>query len=964
MNIHWSDAALYFYKYLDHYTFLFPLGIIGIWRWSVWVLKEVVGLRYHPDSRPYKADVSIVTPVYNENPVIFLQALRSWEKNKPAEVIAVIDYTDKKCIEIFKDFAKGKKTYKLIVTKTPGKRPALADGIKIAKSPIVALVDSDTIWAHDVIKNGLPPFNDKKVGGVATYQNVLDPKTFAQKVFDTQLDIRYRLEYPFLAGAGDALVCLSGRTAFYRRAVITPMLHDLVHETFMGRPVISGDDKRLTYLVLAAGWKTAYQSNSHVYTPGMANLTAYTAQRLRWTRNSLRADLRAMMEGWPFKHPALAFFQIDKVLQSFVTILSPFFLMVSLFAKLWIPAAIIVAWWLLSRTIKMMPHFSRRPKDIVILPGYILYSFFVGVLKIYAFFSLNTQGWITRWDKSRMVPMKAVNNAIVYGATAAVLVLLYVGVYLIKDVTYFKPLARRQALLAAALPPQPSNLAQAEQPAVLGASTITEKDYSTKRYVVQRGETNFYALAQKLNVDAARLLSANIAKIPSWWRMEPGIILTIPGKDIPLNPVTTYTTNRLLDQPLTMTYEKETDTMVIMGRGKSVTLKQIADYFGNEYVQELQPKEWLLRSSLFIGNGVTLTLDKSEVTWLKLRSEENGFAILRGQEADIVINGVKITSWDTAQNDYDMKQEDGRSFIFIKDAGRMDVYDSEIAYLGFPTSNDIIVSPYGISWKMSNKDLKTKILTGEVFNSKFHHNYFGAYTFGATGMTWKENEFYANTRYGLDPHDDSNGFLVENNIAHDNGTHGIIFSKRCIYNIVRNNYSYNNKLHGIMLHEASDYNLVYDNVVTGNTSGIALWRSSNNIVRNNKIEDNRHGVRANMAANSNIIENNEIKDSKLYGVYIYEDAKDNVIQNNKIVANDVGIYVRSSDNELYGNTITDNRTGIYFTDRATGNSVVDNAIFNNGLYGIYSKVSSEVHNFLGNNLLNKNRKDLTAREDE
>ena len=137
----------------------------------------------------------------------------------------------------------------------------------------------------------------------------MHPKTFAQKIFDIQLTLRYRHEYPFLAAAGDAIICLSGRTAFYRREVILPMLPDLVNETFLGKPVISGDDKRLTYLVLAAGWKVAYQNTSHVYTPGMANLGAYLKQRLRWTRNSLRADLKAILSGWPFKHPALLFFR-------------------------------------------------------------------------------------------------------------------------------------------------------------------------------------------------------------------------------------------------------------------------------------------------------------------------------------------------------------------------------------------------------------------------------------------------------------------------------------------------------------------------------------------------------------------------------------------------------------------------------------------------------------------------------
>src|SRR3990167_9553512 len=431
-----NDFAFYSQQYFDRYSFLVPLGAIGIWRWSVWIMKEILGLHYHPKTKEYNAKVSIVTPVYNENPKVFTQALGTWKENNPAEIIAVIDYTDLTCIEIFKKFKKTFSWAVLIITEIPGKRSALADGVKIAKSEIVALVDSDTIWGKDVLRNGLPPFADRMVAGVATYQSVLHPKTFAQKIFDIQLDLRYRHEYPFLAAAGNALVCLSGRTAFYRHEVILPMLSDLVNEKFLGKPVISGDDKRLTYLVLEAGWKVAYQNTSHVYTPGMTSLGAYLQQRLRWTRNGLRADLAAILNGWPLKHPALLFFQVDKFLQSFVIILSPIYFFVSLYLHLWIAALVIFCWWFVSRSIKIYPYLSRNPKDILILPGYVLYSFLAGILKIYAFFTLNTQGWITRWDKSRLPQFRFLLAIPAYAATACVVLLLAYGVYLYKQHTY------------------------------------------------------------------------------------------------------------------------------------------------------------------------------------------------------------------------------------------------------------------------------------------------------------------------------------------------------------------------------------------------------------------------------------------------------------------------------------------------------------------------------------------------
>ncbi len=954
--------AIYFYfnSYLDHYAYLVPLGIIGIWRWSVWMMKEVVGLYYHPKTKEYNAKVSIVTPVYNENPKVFATALKSWSQNRPDEIIAVIDYTDLACIEVFKQFQNTFKKSVLIITKIPGKREALRDGIKIAKSEVVALVDSDTIWAQDVIRNGLPPFHDHRVAGVATYQSVLNPKTFAQKIFDIQLDLRYRHEYPFLAALGGALVCLSGRTAFYRRIVITPMLSDLVNETFMGKPVISGDDKRLTYLVLEAGWRVAYQSSSHVYTPGMESLASYLKQRLRWTRNGLRADIAAIWKGWPLRHPALLFFQIDKFLQSFVVILSPIYFFVSLYFQLWSAAAIILGWWSISRTVKIYHHLALRPSDIFIVPGYILYTFLTGIIKIYAFFTLNTQGWITRWDKSRLPQLKIINSLPAYCATITLILLLTYSVYLYKQHTYIVPRAKQQELLASTL--KTIALANAsDNKFVLGASTASDTaqmNLLTKRYQTRENET-LTEIAKKFGVDRNQLLFANSVKMPNGY-LAPETNLTIPGKDIKLEQDTKFTTPTK-DNLLTIQYDTVTNTVLVRGRGKKVTLTNIAQAVGKEYLEEVNPKVWHAKATIYIYNGATLVLDKSEVEWLKLESNNEKFVTILSRNGDISINGLKITSWDNDKNDYDKDMNDGRSFIMARDSSRMDINSSELSYLGFPTNPNLKVSPYGVSWKMSKDNLKKVLLTGEVINSKFHHNYFGAYTFGATGMLWRGNEFYNNTRYGLDPHDDSNGFLVEGNIAHDNGAHGIIFSKRCINNVIRNNISYNNKGHGIMLHEESNNNIVENNTVDGNTSGIALWRSSNNIVRNNTVKNNRHGIRANVSSNNNVIEKNIISGSILYGVYVYDNANSNLIGDNILERNNVAMYVKSNSNNIQRNLLKNNNIGIYLKDKASANILANNQIKNSLVYGIYTKVETDFSNILGYNKLDKNLKNIVGK---
>lgn len=381
--------------------FYLPLGIIGAWRWGVWLFRRSVRVFYRPASNPYNAPVSVVTPVYNESPKVFRQALQSWQANNPQEIIAVIDSTDTRCIQEFNEFAKQYPEAKLIITETPGKRPALAAGIKAAKGEIIALVDSDTIWDKSLLDKALSPFSDPMVGDVTTRQNVLEPKTIAQRIFDIQLDLRYLEEMPFVATTSDALTCLSGRTAFYRSKAILPLVDDLVNETFWGKLCVGGDDKRLTYLIEAAGWKARYQSNAQVYTPGATKLSTLFKQRTRWSRNTWRADLRALWQGWVWKHPFLAFHLIDRMICPFTLTLGLTYFLASLFLKMWLPAAILLGWYLFSRGIKILPHLARRPSDIVLLPVYVWVNFATAIIRIYSLLTLNRQDWITRRDTDR-----------------------------------------------------------------------------------------------------------------------------------------------------------------------------------------------------------------------------------------------------------------------------------------------------------------------------------------------------------------------------------------------------------------------------------------------------------------------------------------------------------------------------------------------------------------------------------
>lgn len=893
--------------------FYLPLGIIGLWRWGVWSIRKIAALFYRMPRNSYVSTLSIVTPVYNEDPDIFRQALYSWRQNNPDEIIAVIDYVDKKSIAVFKNFQKEFYNAKLIITKKQGKRSALADGIVASKSDIVALVDSDTVWSSDIKTYLLGPFSDPKVGGVVTRQDVLHPDTLARKIFKIHLDNRYLNEFPFLAAVSDALICLSGRTAVYRREAIISELNNLVKEKFMGKYVISGDDKTLTHLVQAKGWKTRFLRDVKVFTPGMAKLSSLIKQQLRWTRNGLRSDIKVIFSFWIWKnHKWLGFYMIDKFIQPVTLLLSPIFFLISIVSGFFPAALVLVAWWLISRAIKIYPHFKERPQDIFILPVYIPLTFIMAVIKIYALITIGEQGWLTRWDKERLVRLGLLKRIMSYGATGMVVFLLFFGIFNYKNEILMAERAEKQRQKSVSIltldKPRPSDSELENKKIEL---IKARQDDSFGYYEVKTGDT-LSGLRKKFNLAGqGRILDAE-TRVPvgNFTIFQTGQKLVIPVAEL-RNPIekSILSPNPTV-KPSRINYDQQNNTIFVKEAGSVTTLAKINQSlppFRRKLLEQVSPGEWVLRANLYIGKNVTLILDGDEVKELKMKSDDN-FVWLRSEAGNILISKTKVISWNENDNTPDYDYSDGRSYITARNSGRMDIINSDLSYLGysgFPNRGGPFGGSYGVSWKINNNGFRERLLTGVVLNSKFHNNYFGLYTFGATGMLIRGNEFYENIQYGLDPHDDSNNFLIENNRAYRNGNHGIILSRRCFDNVISGNISIDNRLHGIMLDRGSNNNLVEGNTVYGNVDGLAIYDSHNNLVLENEVRHNMRGIRINAGSKDNYLEKNVIF-SNSRGLYIYDQSQRNISLENEVRGNEIGITIKNASDNIFLNNFKEN----------------------------------------------------------
>ncbi|CAM9492604.1 unnamed protein product, partial [Choristocarpus tenellus] len=165
---------------------------------------------------------------------------------------------------------------------------------------------------------------------------------------------------------------------------------------------------------------------------------------------------------------------------------------------------------------------------------------------------------------------------------------------------------------------------------------------------------------------------------------------------------------------------------------------------------------WYLESSLYIEDDSLLEIKGpsigGDVDRLLLRSDADGYINVRAYGGNLHIENTVVTSWDINAGDVDEDYEDGRSYISAisekildpdlscdgmakneKGEARMDILNSEIAYLGWYNSES-----YGLSYKvrglckdLSNEDIFDSVkVTGDILNSHIHHLYFGHYSYG------------------------------------------------------------------------------------------------------------------------------------------------------------------------------------------------------------------------------------------
>lgn len=310
-----AESVIYFRFNKILYLYSIAAAVFLLSRYFFGALYRPIDI--NPDFEP---GVTIIIPCFNEEEWISQTILSCMDQEYPIdklEVIVVDDSSNDQSVDRIKEtiallhneadrYQTKERVRYVVQEKNAGKRDALARGTLMAKHDLVVFVDSDSFLDPFAIRNLVQPFQDPKMGGVAGRTDVAN--TYTNTLTKMQ-SVRYYISFRINKAAEayfDAVTCLSGPLACYRKDIVLDHLDEWLNQKFLGQRATFGDDRSLTNIVLR-NYRTNYQDSAVCSTIVPNNYDVFLKQQMRWKRSWLRESMIAGSFIWK-KEPFTSLF--------------------------------------------------------------------------------------------------------------------------------------------------------------------------------------------------------------------------------------------------------------------------------------------------------------------------------------------------------------------------------------------------------------------------------------------------------------------------------------------------------------------------------------------------------------------------------------------------------------------------------------------------------------------------------
>ncbi|MEU9666719.1 glycosyltransferase [Streptomyces bobili] len=266
------------------------LAVVGVAVMGRFAMMLILARRHHrkrnrrrfswgPDvTRP----VSVIVPAYNEKECIANTLASLARSTHQIEIIIVDDGSTDGTSEISREAAEslGMTNVRVIRQENAGKPAALNNGVHSAGCDIVVMMDGDTVFEPDTVRQLVQPFADPKVGAVAGNAKVGNRDT----VIGAWQHIEYVMGFNLDRRMYDLLRCMPtipGAIGAFRR--------DAVLEVGGMSEDTLAEDTDITIAMHRAGWNVVYQEHARAWTEAPGSLKQLWSQRYRWSYGTMQA---------------------------------------------------------------------------------------------------------------------------------------------------------------------------------------------------------------------------------------------------------------------------------------------------------------------------------------------------------------------------------------------------------------------------------------------------------------------------------------------------------------------------------------------------------------------------------------------------------------------------------------------------------------------------------------------------
>ncbi|MFF9315068.1 bifunctional polysaccharide deacetylase/glycosyltransferase family 2 protein [Streptomyces sp. NPDC014748] len=227
---------------------------------------------------PVTRPVSVIVPAYNEKECI-ASTLRSLAASThPIEIIVVDDGSTDGTAEIAESL--GLPNVRVLRQQNAGKPAALNNGVRNARHDIVVMMDGDTVFEPDTVRQLVQPFADPRVGAVAGNAKVGNRDT----VIGAWQHIEYVMGFNLDRRMYDLLGCMPtipGAIGAFRRDAVL-QVGGMSEDTL-------AEDTDITIALHRAGWRVVYQEHARAWTEAPGSLGQLWSQRYRWSYGTMQA---------------------------------------------------------------------------------------------------------------------------------------------------------------------------------------------------------------------------------------------------------------------------------------------------------------------------------------------------------------------------------------------------------------------------------------------------------------------------------------------------------------------------------------------------------------------------------------------------------------------------------------------------------------------------------------------------